>query len=393
MAAQKEREIVDRLNGEPFGMGLSLVGFDEMEPYELMEVLKKVLVYLDKKHDYDWREKHEQTYQVLAEFLHTLGYQCTFDAEFQQGVMNGDKGTVHPILYWLLINLEALKKRSYLARFCVNLEVPEEFLREEQVFEIFQSYKELQSQFKATHAHVEQERQGRLNPEDLQREVQQLDSEREQLQQKIQHLRQRTDKDEGFQQLLQVTSMLRKEQEEEARLAEKLAEQRFALEQTEQMFVERSARLREMREAQSQDGEGNAEAMLKMLRGEVTKGRDQLGRVRKEIEEKHDQLGRIDQALSEPPVTKGDIDAMEQEIHGMRKEKEDLERKIEEHNQDSRLSVYKQQANLVAKKKEVVMRDKKALEDERDVLSKDLSVKEREYEQMKGHKFMKKDEF
>merc|ERR1712060_275513 len=77
----------------------------------------------------------------------------------------------------------------------------------------------------------------------------------------------------------------------------------------------------------------------------------------------------------------------------MRDDKEALERKIEEHNQDSRLSVYKQQANLVAKKKEVVMKDKKALEDERDGLSKDLSVKEREYEQMKGHKFMKRDEF
>merc|ERR1711948_81396 len=39
------------------------------------------------------------------------------------------------------------------------------------------------------------------------------------------------------------------------------------------------------------------------------------------------------------------------------------------------------------------MKEKKALEEERDSLSKDLSAKEREYEQMKGHKFMKKDEF
>merc|ERR1719335_949427 len=168
----------------------------------------------------------------------------------------------------------------------MNLEVPEEFLRDDKVFEVFQSYKELQSQFKATHAHVEQERQGRLNPEDLQREVAQLDSEREQLAQKIQHLRQKSEKDEGFQVLLQVTSMLRKEQEEEARLAEKLAEQRYQLEQTEQMYIERSARLREMREAQQQDGEGSAEAMLKMLRSEVQKNRDALHRVRKEQEEK-----------------------------------------------------------------------------------------------------------
>merc|ERR1719235_1830371 len=62
-------------------------------------------------------------------------------------------------------------------------------------------------------------------------------------------------------------------------------------------------------------------------------------------------------------------------------------------NQDSRLSVYKQQASLVAKKKDLVMKDKKTLEEERDVLAQELSTKEREYEQMKGHKFMKRDEF
>jgi len=49
--------------------------------------------------------------------------------------------------------------------------------------------------------------------------------------------------------------------------------------------------------------------------------------------------------------------------------------------------------NLVAKKKELVLKDKKTLEEERDDLAKQLSMKEREYEQMKGHKFMKRDEF
>merc|ERR1719482_414813 len=70
-----------------------------------------------------------------------------------------------------------------------------------------------------------------------------------------------------------------------------------------------------------------------------------------------------------------------------------MEQKINEQNQDTRLSVYKQQANLVAKKKEMALKEKKQLEDERDVLSKELSTKERDYEQMKGHKFMKRDEF
>lgn len=394
MAVQQVKEIVDRLNGDPFCMDLSLVGFDEKEPFELMEVLKKVLVLLDNKHDTDLREeKPDVMYQRIAEFLHILGYQCSFDIEFQQGLISGDKQTVHPILYWLLSNLDQLKKRAYLAKFCVNLEVPEEFLREENVYEIYQQYKELQSQFKATHAHVEQERQGRMNPSDLQREVAQLDAEREQLAQKIQHLRLKSEKEEGFAVLLQATSMLRKEQEEEARLGEKLAEQRYQLEQTEQLYIEKSARLRELREAQQQDGQGDAGVMLKMLRSEVSKNREALSRVRKESEEKIQRLQQIETAFSEPPVTKQDIDKLEAEIETMQSQVQQLEQTVNDSNQDSRLAVYKQQANLVAKKKELVLKEKKQLEDERDAQSKELSTKEREYEQMKGHKFMKRDEF
>merc|ERR1712216_128949 len=133
--------------------------------------------------------------------------------------------------------------------------------------------------------------------------------------------------------------------------------------------------------------------MLKVLRGEVGRLRDALARAHREREEKVTRLQQIESALSEPAVTKQDIERLEEEIGQMQEEIQNLERTINEQNQDSRLSVYKQQANLVAKKKELVLKDKKALEEERDALAKDLSMKEREYEQMKGHKFMKRDEF
>mmetsp|Transcript_8283 Transcript_8283/g.23772 ORF Transcript_8283/g.23772 Transcript_8283/m.23772 type:complete len:678 (-) Transcript_8283:30-2063(-) len=393
MAAQL-KEIVDRLNAEPFQMELSLVVFDEKDPLELMEVLNQVLIYLDPKHTVDLREeKPDAMYSRISDFLHVLGYKCSYDMEFTQGLQTGDKATVHPILYWLLNNLEPLKRRSYLAKFCMNLEVPEEFLREEKVYEVYHSYKELQSQFKATHSHLERERQGRMNPAELQREVAQLDSEREQLQQKIQQLKSKTEKDEQFQILLKVTSMLRKEQEEEARLGEKLAEQRYQLEQTEQLYVEKSAKLRELREAQQADGEGSAEAMLKMQRSEVEKGREALNRVKRESEAKFSRLREIDAALSDPPVTADDIANLEDEIGSMQSEIQQLEATVNEHNQDSRLSVYKQQASLVAKRKDIVLKEQKELEAARDELGKELSAKEREYEQMKGHKHMNRDEF
>lgn len=388
------KEIVARLNAEPFNMGFSLVTFDEKEPFELMEILNQVLVVIDTKQSINLRdEQPDVACQQIMEFLTILGYQRPFDIEAQQGLLAGDKDTVHPILYWLLQNMEALRKRAYLAQFCVNLEVPEEFLRDEQVYELFQHYKELQSQFKATHMHMETVRQEHLDPASIQGEVAQLEAEKEQLAQKIKQMRDRSGKDETFQAILQVTSMLRKEQEEEAKLGEKLEEQRMALEHVEQVYISEMSRLRELREVQDASSESSADVTLKLLRNEVTKGRSALSRVKSETSDKMERLQELSVALSEPPVTEDDINRLEDEIGSMTQQIQQLSVTVEQHNQDQRLTVYKQQASLVAKKKETAMKEQTGLEEERNQLGRELSVKEREYEQQKGHKFMTREEF
>merc|ERR1719382_442152 len=120
--------------------------------------------------------------------------------------------------------------------------------------------------------------------------------------------------------------------------------------------------------------------MLRMLRTDVQKGREQLIRCVRENEAKLMRLRDVDKALSEPQVTDADVDSMEQDIERMQLDIKGLESAINEHSQDSRLLVYKQQASLVAKKKEAVLKDHRELEEERDELSKRLSQKEREYE-------------
>lgn len=279
-------------------MGFSLVTFDEKEPFELMELLNSVLSHLDQKKEINLRDENpESACQKIIEFLTILGYAKPFDIEAQQGLLAGEKDIVHPILYWVLQNIEALRKRAYLANFCVNLEVPEEFLRDEQVYELFQQYKELQSQFKATHVHVEQERTEHVDPASIQAEVQQLQAEKDQLAQRIKQIQDRTGRDESFQAVLQVTSMLRKEQEEEARLAEKLDEQKNQLERVEQAYLEQMSRLRELREAQDENSESSPDVMLKLMRSEVGKLRDATSRMKQETTEKMDRLRDLSEAL------------------------------------------------------------------------------------------------
>merc|ERR1719238_228796 len=97
--------------------------------------------------------------------------------------------------------------------------------------------------------------------------------------------------------------------------------------------------------------------------------------------------------MSEPAVTEDDINRLESEVGEMNGRIVELTATVEEHNQDKRLAVYKQQASLVGKKKEAVMKEHKSLEEEKNQLAQELSKKEREYEQQKGHKFMTRDEF
>ena len=52
---------------------------------------------------------------------------------FRQGIVAGVKPVIYPILVWLLQKTPELKKRAYLARFLVKIEIPDEILQDEQV--------------------------------------------------------------------------------------------------------------------------------------------------------------------------------------------------------------------------------------------------------------------
>ena len=51
--------------------------------------------------------------------------------------MQGEKPVIYPILEWLLKNQDTLKKRAYLARYLVKVEVPAEFVAEEAIGELY----------------------------------------------------------------------------------------------------------------------------------------------------------------------------------------------------------------------------------------------------------------
>lgn len=162
--SQQLRYIVDQLNAPPFNRHYNLVTFDSLEPLPLLQVLNDVLGEISSEHKIDLREEPpDQTALRIFSLLRILKYKPKTDEggglnAFRHGLLEGEKGTIYPLLQWLLERLNELKKRAYLARFLVRIDVPAEFLQEEAALELHTTYQQLVEEFKELHKMVEQQR-------------------------------------------------------------------------------------------------------------------------------------------------------------------------------------------------------------------------------------------
>ena len=61
--------------------------------------------------------------------------------------MHGERRTIQHLLYWLVTKMPELQRRAYTAKFLVPLQIPDEFLVDEEMRDTFQVYKDLQAEF------------------------------------------------------------------------------------------------------------------------------------------------------------------------------------------------------------------------------------------------------
>ncbi|KAH7966539.1 hypothetical protein HPB49_017358 [Dermacentor silvarum] len=123
--------IVQELNKEPFNKKLNLISFDAFRPDQLLQALNDVFAELDPKMKADVRsEDPEQLAMKNLAFLRILKYKPPPDiagrGSFRQGLVSGAKEAVLPVLEWTLRGLPELRKRAYLGRFLVRVELPPE---------------------------------------------------------------------------------------------------------------------------------------------------------------------------------------------------------------------------------------------------------------------------
>eukprot|EP00949_MAST-11_sp_MAST-11-sp1_P004026 g4026.t1 len=352
--------IVSRLNAPPFSRDLTMVGFDGFSSVELLQTVNDVFGHLDPRHKIDVRdESHEETKTRMRDFLHVLRFAIPKGESadnFHTALARGEKHAVYPLLHYVLSKLPQLEKRAYLARYLVTIKIPQEFMVDEEVAAVYKVYKEAQEEFKNAHKLVDKTRGKNLSPKDLAAEIKQLSDEKRQLLDKIESMKEKSLGMVGFAELHKATSALRYEQEEEAKLQERMAEQKSALVHVEAQYRDTIMRIQKARNTAAAEARDPA-SILSNLQGELSALENATRReFPKELGLREETLRGLAETLSAPPITEDEVYQARMRCSSLQSEVNRLQREIQSaasKNADGdRNAMFRQQAALVAKKVE-----------------------------------------
>uniref|UniRef100_A0A8D1R194 Intraflagellar transport protein 81 homolog n=1 Tax=Sus scrofa TaxID=9823 RepID=A0A8D1R194_PIG len=362
--------IVDNLNKEPFRKNYNLITFDSLEPMQLLQVLNDVLAEIDPKQDVDIREEMpEQTAKRMLSLLGILKYKppgsATDMSTFRQGLVIGSKPVIYPVLHWLLQRTNELKKRAYLARFLIKLEVPSEFLQDETVADTNKQYEDLMEGFKTLHKECEQLKTSGFSTAEIRR----------------------------HQRMLKIARQLRVEKEREEFLAQQKQEQKNQLFHAVQRLQRIQNQLKSMRHAAA---DAKPESLMKRLEEEIKFNSYMVTeKFPKELENKKKELHFLQKVISEPAMGQSDLLELESKINEINTQINQLIEKKMIRNEpiEGRLSLYRQQASIISHKKEAKAEELQEAKEKLANLEREVSVKTNQTREFDGTEVLKGDEF
>jgi intraflagellar transport protein 81 len=345
--------IVDRLNGEPFNKGFTTMSeFDGKPSLDLLDLLVDVVCAIDPEQESLRKEDTDAKITRILNFLRVMKFANEEQFEDVKNLlMSGDKEMLQTVLHWCLQRFEHLQKRAYLAKYLSPEVVAPEYMSDDLIVELLQRMKEMQTEFKDVHKRIDQLRGTSSRPGELKAEISRLEQEKTQLQNKISRMKKDSHHDQAyFQDMLKATSGLRKEQEEEARIQDKLREHRRALQEVDTRYNEIGKRLSEAKNSGVQ--KQSAEQLLSKLQRDVKEVVDRKDAVETQLQEKQHMFEKLH------GFGGADRNTSEEDVRAKREQLRDVEEDLAvaqdrldgalEHNQ--KLMVFRQASAMALKK-------------------------------------------
>ena len=394
--SQQHRLIVEKLNQPPFSKRYNLVTFDALEAFNLLQVLNDVLAEISPEHKLDLREElPEQTALRIFSFLRVLKYKPKSESSnaFRQGLLQGDKPITYALLEWLLERIPDLKKRAYLARFLVKIDVPPEFQQDEQIIELNSTYEELLEQFKELHKNIEQQRSSNFSVADIRKDITSMEEEKGQLEKYIERLKQKAMSAPNSSSMLEAAQKLRKEKDRALELEKQMVEQKNLLLHVEQNIEFVQKELDEADKASS--GLTHEKLIAKLEEENKLKTILSTETLPKKIEIKHKECIELERVLAEPVFSEDDLDVIREQIAEANAEISLLMEKKMPGNDPARdkLVLFRQQASIIARKKEAAVEQYKSILDELESSEKELQAMKEKFNGVGGGVIVREDEF
>ncbi|XP_033126976.1 intraflagellar transport protein 81 homolog [Anneissia japonica] len=387
--------IVEQLNKPPFSRSYNLISFDSLQPLQLLQVLNDVLADINPQNKIDIREEGaDQTAVRIMTELKYLRYKPKQELQvFRQGLVMANKPVIYDILVWLFQKMVEVKKRAYLARYLVKIECPPDVSQDDMVSEAMAQYEDMMEQFKELHKEAEELKKSNFSTSDIKKDIVQIDEEKEQLTKRLEKLKKKIEAIPHYEKNLEIARNFRLEQERQGQQAQQKLDQRNQLQQAEQRYKRIQQQLRDLK--QSTVG-STPEGLIQKL-DEENKVNAYLcqDKLPKEIENKRKACKDLERVVHEPAMGQADLDVLLGKIKNLNMEINGLIEKRMMRNDplDDKVSLFRQQASIIARKKEAAAESLKEAKDEVMSLQQEIQEKRETVKGLQGEEVLKGDEF
>ncbi|KAJ3044268.1 Intraflagellar transport protein 81 [Rhizophlyctis rosea] len=380
--------ISEKLSEPPFKRSFSVIQLhDELDSFQLLQTLNDVIQYIDNANPNSIHrgtnirtEIPDETVARIGDFLRVLKYKGLPEwEEFRTKLLTGDREIILDALAFLLRDVPTHKKRAYLAPYLAAIDVPPEFMQDDVTADLSKQLSDLQSQFKEIHRHVDQMKQSGNSAAIIKREIQQMEDEKQQVSNKIGRLRKKVEDVPNHEKWLDAARSLRTEQQNEAQIADRIKEQKNQVLQSERKLTNALQTLKEVRAAFASAGPdllySKMEEDFKMNKYLATENLPKAGGMccsfaGSDLKGLEDQIKELNDTIAK---------LAEQKL-------------VKSASGDDKLALFRQQAAIIARKKEGTATKLKAATDEVSTAQEELNVKKESAKGAAGTKMMKGEE-